>query len=49
MVQGTLLPNSAEVKLLSLRPKAGAIEMHCAPAEVMQSARLQQKFNSTES
>jgi hypothetical protein len=28
MVQGMLLPNSAEVKLFSLRPKAGAIEMH---------------------
>ena len=28
MAQGTLLPNSSEVKLVSLRPKAGAIEMH---------------------
>ena len=28
MVQGTLLPNSTEVKLVSLRSKAGAIEMH---------------------
>ena len=28
MVQGTLLPNSAEVKLVSLRPKAGTIEMY---------------------
>ena len=28
MVQGTLLPNPTEVKLVSLRPKAGAIEMH---------------------
>lgn len=28
MAQGTLLPNSSEVKLVSLTPKAGAIEMH---------------------
>jgi transposase len=28
MVHGTLLPNSTEVKLVSLRPKARVIEMH---------------------
>jgi hypothetical protein len=27
MAQGTLLPNHAEVKLLCLRPKDGAIQM----------------------
>ena len=28
MAQGTLPPNSAEVKLVSLQPTAGTIEMH---------------------